>query len=729
MKKILILMIILLSGGCGFSQKTYKGLTGEQWLEKTYCGKGLNIAAKKLNYPPAQCRLASLYYSGFGLFRFKSKRKTLKWVEKSANGGHIPALYELGDIYHKGYLSKWNINKNDLLAETYLLKVIAQEGIKDRPEGLFHGDVWWTDDYIANSYYLLGEIYRDKNDYKQAVECYTKNISKNTSYNWYKDNSAYNLANIYEQGGYGIEKDLEKAYYYYSSISSKFHAGYGKEMPEDACKRLKPIVDKGKKQELDSIGNTLVNSKDTYKMIYLAKRYKKALEDNQKYFLWMKKAADLGNKEAYDEVGMCYQQGIGVTKNIDNAIYWYRKGAAVGYAYSKARLKELLPPNPSAKIENVWVEQDVTKNNQKGINIHVKFNTIDMKGLKGQCVVYFYNPDKSKMPYKLSDYKTTDGQTSCSRDFNPGYENSTYNDFVIFMPKSALTLKNVENTYYCDVYLWYNHKSLCNSEYYSFKASQSLIWNEVDYAHLPTNGTLPQTDLDLHYFNEEGHYCKICLRPPKTTYYNGFYNGSYTSPYYAHVYRAGDYANGLKYQMTTNNSIIFKKEEIVSASWAVQQNLATKILEISKDWKNVKYSVSYSITATLNHEYTYNIPVTQSFYDKFKKVQDQIINYLQSGYIPNTSTTNGNTSNNNSNSNSSVSSRQKCIICCGDGKCRGDQYRCLGTGKCSFCYGNGYKNNPYTGDQMQCTNCNGSGKCPFCNGTGRCSACNGTGYK
>lgn len=45
---------------------------------------------------------------------------------------------------------------------------------------------------------------------------------------------------------------------------------------------------------------------------------------------WFRKAADLGNKDAPDDLGDLYLDGIGVTKDEATAVDWYRKGAERG---------------------------------------------------------------------------------------------------------------------------------------------------------------------------------------------------------------------------------------------------------------------------------------------------------------------------------------------------------------------------------------------------------------
>ena len=92
--------------------------------------------------------------------------------------------------------------------------------------------------------------------------------------------------------------------------------------------------------------------------------------------------------------------------------------------------------NITAKIEKVWMEHDVWENGEKGMRIHVKFDNKNMKGHTGRVIAYFYWDDTNGNPLKDRDnrYHTTDGNVCVGEGFTPSYDNSTYNDFKLFMP-------------------------------------------------------------------------------------------------------------------------------------------------------------------------------------------------------------------------------------------------------------------------------------------------------
>ena len=94
-----------------------------------------------------------------------------------------------------------------------------------------------------------------------------------------------------------------------------------------------------------------------------------------------------------------------------------------------------------ATIEEINVDHGVYQNNAKGMKIHVKFTISGCKGESCRCIAYFYENGK-EMRDTNNSYQTSDGQVALGDDFHPGYENTKYDDFVMFMPMSELHTKS-----------------------------------------------------------------------------------------------------------------------------------------------------------------------------------------------------------------------------------------------------------------------------------------------
>ena len=95
--------------------------------------------------------------------------------------------------------------------------------------------------------------------------------------------------------------------------------------------------------------------------------------------------------------------------------------------------------NTSGQIEKVWVDYNAVQDNQNGIKIHVKFSVQGMQHKQGLCAAWFYYDSGEKLVLTEHNgaYTTASKQVSVADDFTPGYENTIYEDFVLFIPFSA----------------------------------------------------------------------------------------------------------------------------------------------------------------------------------------------------------------------------------------------------------------------------------------------------
>ena len=64
-------------------------------------------------------------------------------------------------------------------------------------------------------------------------------------------------------------------------------------------------------------------------------------QNDTKAFEWQEKGAKLGDSGAMYNVGICYENGKGVTKDVNKAKEWYTKAAAQGFEMAQAALDRL----------------------------------------------------------------------------------------------------------------------------------------------------------------------------------------------------------------------------------------------------------------------------------------------------------------------------------------------------------------------------------------------------
>ena len=51
----------------------------------------------------------------------------------------------------------------------------------------------------------------------------------------------------------------------------------------------------------------------------------------------------------------------------------------------------------SATFKDMWIDYDVTEENQDGMRIHVKFTVYEMKNLNSFLAIYFLDSDGNKL--------------------------------------------------------------------------------------------------------------------------------------------------------------------------------------------------------------------------------------------------------------------------------------------------------------------------------------------
>lgn len=96
----------------------------------------------------------------------------------------------------------------------------------------------------------------------------------------------------------------------------------------------------------------------------------------------------------------------------------------------------------SGAIEKVWVEHNVIQymgfQMVNGMKIHIKFTVNNMLNKSGNIQAYFWSQNGNKLLDFNSLYRASDGQVTVNGSFTPVYQNSVYNDYILFMPYSEL---------------------------------------------------------------------------------------------------------------------------------------------------------------------------------------------------------------------------------------------------------------------------------------------------
>lgn len=165
----------------------------------------------------------------------KANKLELQWIILSANGGYAPAQTALGDIYRTGA----NISeKNTKIARDWYQKAVNQRNVEAMYQLaylLVAGDGGTKDVKKATALIkeaerlapniqattLLAKIYLNGDgidrDWREAASLFKLIATSPSSMdnNETNRNASYTLGNLYEEGGYGLKKDLNEAKYWY----------------------------------------------------------------------------------------------------------------------------------------------------------------------------------------------------------------------------------------------------------------------------------------------------------------------------------------------------------------------------------------------------------------------------------------------------------------------------------------------------------------------------------
>lgn len=107
----------------------------------------------------------------------------------------------------------------------------------------------------------------------------------------------------------------------------------------------------------------------------------------------------------------------------------------------------------SAKINKVWVEENIYENGKAGMRIHVNMNTYNLNSKQCQLAAYFYTESGTALIDTNGQYTTVKGNVSIGESFTPPYDNTLYEDFTLFMPYRELHISQ-DGNYMFHVILW-----------------------------------------------------------------------------------------------------------------------------------------------------------------------------------------------------------------------------------------------------------------------------------
>ncbi|KAH8549682.1 hypothetical protein BGW37DRAFT_502227 [Umbelopsis sp. PMI_123] len=243
------------------------------------------VQASKQSHPAATYRTAVCYEVGAGTKR--DHARAILFYRKAANLGDTPAMYKLGMILLKGFISQ---QKNPREGISWLKRAAAN-----------------ADDENPHALHELGLAYeKDGIPSVIADEKYARELFTQAAQFGYAP-SQFKLGCCYEYGQLTCPVDPRRSIAWYSRAAEQGDV----------------------EAELALSGWYLTGSEGVLK------------QSDTEAYLWARKAADKGYAKAEYAVGYYTETGIGVKPELDEARRWYMRAAAQGNKRAMQRLTEL----------------------------------------------------------------------------------------------------------------------------------------------------------------------------------------------------------------------------------------------------------------------------------------------------------------------------------------------------------------------------------------------------
>ena len=272
----------------------------------------------RIGNPEAQCFLGWMYLTGMGTYQ--NEELAFDYYRQAAGQDYVSGLRELGGMYEHGKGCKKDPDK----AVQYYEKAAAK-GDATAMNNLGH---FYNSMQFGPKANLLA-------DDAKAVSWYRKLVEKEDPHGY------YNLGLMY-MNGKGVRRDEAEGlrlwrhaikiaddvvyrtlHYAIGNLYAEGRAGLKKD-PAEAIRSYKLSADTGYARAMDAMGYTYLE-----------------LKTFREGIAWCLKGAKGGDHLAQNRLGWCYQNGVGVKKDLGEAEKWYLMAAQRGYEVAIKNLKSL----------------------------------------------------------------------------------------------------------------------------------------------------------------------------------------------------------------------------------------------------------------------------------------------------------------------------------------------------------------------------------------------------
>ena len=302
---------------------------GMQWKERYDVTNHRELAYKLFEKSATQGYVLAQYELGVCYLRYwgvkRDTKEGVKWLSKAAEQGCTPAMVDLANFY-------FVFGKPEDKEKAFQLYKEAAE--KDNSEGQY-----WLGLLYGSSHYGI-------NDAKKSFEWIKKSAEQGYI-------EAQNLLGRCYEKGEGVEKDINEAIKWYERGAAQSAAfvqyEYGSrflhgddEMPKDVERYVKWLTKSAEQGYAKAQYNLLayyVSENKEEAITNAIERLRKTAEHNE---TWESESV-----QAQFFMGLCYENGIGIAKNIDEANKWYEKAAKQRHAEASDKINGLQKMQPN----------------------------------------------------------------------------------------------------------------------------------------------------------------------------------------------------------------------------------------------------------------------------------------------------------------------------------------------------------------------------------------------
>ncbi|RCH89030.1 hypothetical protein CU098_001475 [Rhizopus stolonifer] len=269
----------------------------------------LYVQGSKQNHPSCTYRAGVCYEVGAGTKR--DKNHAIQFYRKAANLGDQVAMYKLGIILLKGFLSQ---PKNPREGISWL-KRAAQQADEDHPHALHELGLAYEKEGIPS---VIPDLNYARELFTQAAQFgYAP--------------SQFKLGLAYENGFLNCPVDPRRSIAWYSKAAEQ--------------------------------GD--VEAEFALSGWYLTGAEGILPQSDKEAYLWARKAADRGNAKAEYAVGYYTETGTGTKQNLEEAKRWYMRASAQNYRRATQRLTELKYGNIGPHQRKRHTRENNTSSNAK----------------------------------------------------------------------------------------------------------------------------------------------------------------------------------------------------------------------------------------------------------------------------------------------------------------------------------------------------------------------------